>query len=382
MRVIVNGKMRHRINVVSIIGMVLLLLTLTDIVQSEQQVMPEIIFDKEEYTPFDEVLANVIWVTANRDPNRVETIDVVISSQWENNSETFIETGANTGIFEGKFKLTPNRAMFGGDLLAGRDTTVAIEFQSVKKAVFVSYHVGQVMFDKDQYKTNQKVVVRVIDPDANRYADIMDSLNVRVWSSADKSGLLLALKETGDRTGIFEGVISLTNGMYSDGTSLRVAGGDTLTAKYIDDTLPAPATLATDRTTTVETEELFGSAFIGSVLPPLGRVSISPPELLDQTGELVTDVRKGSSLQIQSIISNPQIKHQPFSYIVQIKDAKGVTIQLSWAIGELPPSESLSTALSWIPDKSGAYSVEIFVWASVDYADPLSTIRKSTVLVR
>jgi hypothetical protein len=246
------------------------------------------------------------------------------------------------------------------------------------------------MFDKDAFRMNERGVVRVIDPDANTLPDTIDTLQVRFWSTTDRGGLLVTLRETGDRTGIFEEIVTFTPDEESSGTRLRVAEGDTITAKYTDRTLPAPAALEAPRpgspaqsgVFTVEVEELFASALIGAIVPPLERAVASEPTLVDQTGARLTDVSVGSQVLIQSTITNSQTKKQPFAYIVQIKDRNGVTVSLSWVTGELPAKESLAAAQSWIPDVAGEYTIEVFVWESVDTPTALSPVRTTTVTVR
>jgi hypothetical protein len=351
------------------------------------EILPEIIFDKEEYTPFDEFIVSIISPDSNQDPDRIETIRPIVSTSTASlGRQSFPETGPNTGIFEEDFDLSPNPAQFPGDIQGIREDGLTVEFRIdedtvATKSVFINYHVGQVMFDKDAFRISERGVLRVIDPDSNRNPDTIDTTDVRFWSTTDRGGLLVTLRETGDRTGIFEEIITFTPDEESTGTRLRVTEGDTITGKYTDNTLPAPAALDAQQTFTVEVEELFASALIGARVPPLERAVASEPELVDQTGQILTDITEGSQVLIQSEIVNSQTKKQPFAYIVQIKDDNGVTISLSWVTGELPAKESLKAAQSWIPDASGDYTVEIFVWESVDNPVALSPVRTTTISV-
>jgi hypothetical protein len=350
-------------------------------------ILPEIVFDKEEYTPFDEVIVSIISPDSNNDPDRIETITPLISSSSESiGRDNFAETGPNTGIFEEDFDLSPDKDRFPGDLRAVREDGITVEFRIdsdtvATKSVFVNYHVGQVMFDKDAFRLDDRGVLRVIDPDANRNPDTIDTLSVRFWSTTDRGGLLVVLRETGDRTGIFEEIVTYTPDEESSGTRLRVTEGDTITAKYTDNTLPAPAALDADEVFTVEIEELFASALIGALVSPLERAVASEPDLVDQTGATLTDIGVGSQALIQSTITNSQTKKQSFAYIVQIKDGNGVTVSLSWVTGELPAKDTLSAAQSWIPDDAGNYTIEVFVWESIDRPAALSPVRTLTALV-
>ena len=350
-------------------------------------ILPEIVFDKEEYTPFDEIIVSIISPDSNNDPDRIESISPLISSSSDSlGRDTFSETGPNTGIFEEDFDLTPDKSRFPGDLRAIREDGITVEFRIdsdtvATKSVFVNYHVGQVMFDKDAFRMDDRGVLRVIDPDANRNPDTIDTTTVRFWSTTDRGGLLVTLRETGDRTGIFEEIVTYTPDEESSGTRLRVTEGDTITAKYTDNTLPAPAALDVDEVFTVEIEELFASALIGALVSPLERAVASELDLVDQTGATLTDIGVGSQALIQSTITNSQTKKQSFAYIVQIKDDNGVTVSLSWVTGELPAKDTLTAAQSWIPDVGGNYTIEVFVWESIDRPTALSPVRTLTALV-
>jgi len=186
--------------------------------------------------------------------------------------------------------------------------------------------------------------------------------------------LLVTLRETGDRTGVFEEFITFTTDEESSGTRLRVLNGDTMTAKYTDRTLPAPAALDNDGVFTVEVEELFASSLIGSTGPPLERAILSEPILVNQDGLQIEQIEVGQQVLIQSEVRNDQNKRQEFAYIVQVKDSDGVTISMSWTSGQLFAKDSIITAQSWIAENVGEYEIEVFVWESVDNPAPLSPV--------
>lgn len=71
-------------------------------------------------------------------------------------------------------------------------------------------------------------------------------------------------------------------------------------------------------------------------------------------------------------LSNGQDRSQNFAYIVQIRDENELVISLSWLTGNLTPRQTFSPALSWTPAVSGTYTIEIFVWDSINNPDALS----------
>jgi len=95
-----------------------------------------------------------------------------------------------------------------------------------------------------------------------------------------------------------------------------------------------------------------------------------------QNAQLVSqdegNVTVDKQVMIMADLSNGQDRDQKFAYIVQIQDENGVVISLSWITGSLTPGQSFSPALSWTPISAGTYTIQIFVWESVNNPDALS----------
>ncbi len=87
-------------------------------------------------------------------------------------------------------------------------------------------------------------------------------------------------------------------------------------------------------------------------------------------------------IMIMADISNNQDVQQNFAYITQVKNDKDVVISLSWLTGSLSPRQSFSPAQSWIPNESGNYHIQVFVWESIDNPEALSPPLSMTVYVR
>ncbi len=87
-------------------------------------------------------------------------------------------------------------------------------------------------------------------------------------------------------------------------------------------------------------------------------------------------------IMIMADISNNQDVQQNFAYITQVKNNKDVVISLSWLTGSLSPRQSFSPAQSWIPNESGNYHIQIFVWESITNPEALSPPLSMIVKVR
>ena len=95
-----------------------------------------------------------------------------------------------------------------------------------------------------------------------------------------------------------------------------------------------------------------------------------------QDAKLVSDddntIQVDNQVMIVADLSNGQDRNQKFAYIVQIHNENDIVVSLSWLTGNLSPYQTFSPAQSWTPTQAGTYTVQIFVWESVDSPTPLS----------
>ena len=97
-------------------------------------------------------------------------------------------------------------------------------------------------------------------------------------------------------------------------------------------------------------------------LTELQRVTISDPKVVVFGVPVGNNVNVGQQIQISAGITNNQEKSQKFVYLVQIKDKTNFVVSLGWSIGELNPHQKWNTVVFWVPQNSGEYTAEIFVW--------------------
>ena len=104
----------------------------------------------------------------------------------------------------------------------------------------------------------------------------------------------------------------------------------------------------------------------------LQRVTINDPRLENAFGiSIVDNVNVNHQIQVSVDVTNIQEKSQNFVYIVQIKNKTGFVVSLGWISGQLTPDQKLSPSLSWIPNESGKYTAEIFIWEGLINHTPL-----------
>ena len=100
------------------------------------------------------------------------------------------------------------------------------------------------------------------------------------------------------------------------------------------------------------------------------KIMASNLRVTDSSGDVLLDtIPVDTQVQITTNLSNTQSTNQPFAYLVQVQDADGVTVAISWISGSLPDSHSFISSASWTPAKTGMHTVTAFVWKSVD--DPM-----------
>ena len=367
--------------------------------------------DQKVYTWTDKVYITIVAPDHNFDSDLVDEIGEtpsdpirVSTRSAELNQYRLVETGTDTGIFAGEVILTGFSHDADGDTTTGNNgydivntpasgtgptdgklptgdddgITVSFEFsedETVVTTALVRWSIGEVQWLETSYPAQGTGIVRVIDPDMNLDPESVDNFGIDVYSDSDSGGIDLTVTETNEATGVFEGTVFFTTTDESSGHRLRVAEGDTITAEYTDGTLPNPYSTNDDI-------DVTAAAIIGTIVPPLERAPVSNARVVDSFGNTLSSVSVDQQVQITADVINGQDRTQSFAYLVQIQDANGVTVSLSWIEGSLNPGQSLSPAQSWTPDMPGSYTATVFVWESVDNPTALSPPGTVTVNVR
>ena len=239
-----------------------------------------ITLDKTNYTWTDKVYITIDAPEHNFDSNKIEEIGTseqypvkVATRHFDLDNYKLVETGTDTGIFAGEVILTgfahdadgsATTGVNGNDvedihpsgdgpvdgLLPSYDEdgiTVSFEHAEDQTAIgsaYIKWNMGQVQWLEDNYPSTGTGVVRVIDPDMNLNPNELDQFKIDVWSDSDAAGIDLTVTETNISTGIFEGTVFFGTNWESLGHKLRITEGDSITAKYEDNTLPDSHTVS------------------------------------------------------------------------------------------------------------------------------------------
>lgn len=94
--------------------------------------------------------------------------------------------------------------------------------------------------------------------------------------------------------------------------------------------------------------------------------SISEPRVVSLLGKPVSSIAVEQPVLIQTTLTNNLDEEQLFTYIVQVKDEDEFTAMLTWIKGNINAKRTFNPGISWTPESEGDYTIEIFVWKSID----------------
>jgi len=350
--------------------------------------------DKPVYSWTDKIIISINAPSWNSNPNQIDSIGESEShpikiSSGENSLKPYrlTETNSNSGIFSGEIILTgflhdvdgdgsfdTNPKTFGngptnGFLESDVNDFISISFEFADgiilvESIPVNWNHGTIKFSKDTFLSNDLIEVRIIDPDLNLNPEMIDTVNIEVFSSSDAGGLSITAIETSERSGNFISTFSLSENI-SSGNRLYAIPGDTIIAKYDDHTLPKPFSKS-------DSQYVETVANVDYSTSSINRIEISSIFLSDGFGNPIISLSPNTQMQIVGTIENQINYDQEFIYFLQIKNSDGVIVSLSWIQGKLSPNQILEVSQSWIPTNSENYILETYVWNSLNGSSPLS----------
>lgn len=352
--------------------------------------------DQKVYSWTDKVYFTIVAPDLVHDPTKIEEIGdspssivTISTSKGTLMNYKLIETDKDTGIFIGEITLTvfpghdvfgngknsdvtgeisgtgPNDGKIGCSNNDGIVITLVTPTKTVSGSALIRWNIGEIQWLESSYPASGEGTIRVVDPDMNLNSEKIDEFEIKVWSDTDPVGIKLKVEETGKNTGIFKGTVKFTTEEQSSTPKLRVSEGDTITAEYVDRTLPDPYSKENEL-------NISSTSVIGTLSPPLERIVAKNPRLLDSFGNSIEKILMDQDVQISADLINEQEIDQKFAYLVQITDLEGNQVSLASISGTLSSGQSLSPSLSWKPSSPGKFVATIFVWESVDNPTALS----------
>ena len=361
-----------------------------------------IFFNKPIYSWTEKVEITIIAPSWNTGINLIDSIGGdpnysvnVYTNNHQLKQYKLYETDPSSGIFTGEIILTgflhdvngngkhdtnprtlgagPN----GGYLQNEEDSGITVSFEFADGVVLsesakIEWNVGDLRIVD---VTEESAKLKLFERDMNLNPESIDTVNIEVFSENDIAGINLEIAETTEDSGIFEGIISITKDDQSSGNRLYALPDSQITAKYTDRTLPKPYNVNDDL-------DILAQKIVISNIPTTERLSMNELKILSQNGELIERLDIGKTGMLFSKVKNTIDFSQEFAYIVQIKDEDNNVISLSWVTGETMPSQELGMSVSWMPQEPGKYSIERFVWNSIQGAIPLTETVSTEILIQ
>ncbi len=106
--------------------------------------------------------------------------------------------------------------------------------------------------------------------------------------------------------------------------------------------------------------------------PPPERVPATAFHIVDSAGNSADVINVGKQITLSADLANAQDKEQFVIYVVEIYDYKDVKVHSGTIEGTLAPQMSFSPAVSWIPEKTGYYSVKFKILEDLQTQSALS----------
>jgi hypothetical protein len=188
----------------------------------------------------------------------------------DSDSEGFIETGVDTGVFYGRLKLSASDHDMNNDgvvdtklggtscknspfdeyakIETGRDGAVTVNWEynpeddkTVSKTFTYGWSIAKMSFLEDEYPLDKynKVQFKLKEKDLGDMPKNKIDLNYRVWSDSDLAGILVEATQDGNWKQKKPYFFYIQDHEESNGDNLYAQEGDTLYVEYVDTTLPA-----------------------------------------------------------------------------------------------------------------------------------------------
>jgi hypothetical protein len=288
---------------------------------------------------------------------------------------------------------------------AGTSTTVTSQHN-------LPTHTGIVTLDSPNYRIGSVVTITVNDPDlvtdANTivtYPSINDpnspaddtiggssgNILLEVWikgfrfqhctiNGVTYGGLAatgFTLTETGPGTGIFQGLFKMPSKICSeDGTSLISPVGGSVQAWYHDfrDQYGRSTIISSTVTVPVNTQPAtVTNPYVPTVTNQNVPMVSQSTQISDESGRpIFQSPHVGQMINFKSMISSKYLQNHQISYIVQIKDSSNKVVFLQWSEDNLASLSTTTEEIQWTTKSSGVYTVEVYLWDSMDSLVPLT----------
>jgi len=118
-----------------------------------------------------------------------------------------------------------------------------------------------------------------------------------------------------------------------------------------------------------------------SALAMTSDIKITPPSMVNSSGQTLSAFHVDQQIGVESTLTNNGNSDQKFTYLVQVMDSTGKTDFLEGTSASMLPNQSYTVSQVWIPNHTGQYTIEVFVWNSLSSAVPLTDVLHTKITV-
>ena len=348
--------------------------------------------DQKVYSWTDKIQIALVAPELNKNPNEVETVGnqpdstiVIETGKGQLINYELIETGEDTGIFTGEVTLsgfenkelefknkpvgiTNGKGPIDGKIACLNQDAIVITLSTPSKTISASalirWNIGEIQWLSAVYPVSGEGTIRVVDPDMSFQPNKKNNFKIKVWSDTNPSGINVLVEETREGSGIFIGKVLFTQS--NEDEKLKVSEGDTITAEYIDKTLPEPYSRK-------EELKITATTMIGTLMPPLEKMICYTPRFFDKYDNELATGSAGGEIRIISSVFNESENEQKFTFLLQMSDIKGKQVFTEHISDVLKDKQGKQIEIKWTPERGGIYKGTIFLWESINIPSSLSS---------
>ena len=377
-----------------------------------EQTSGSIELDRESYGSTSFVYISVNDQDANLNPTERDefTVDpgsdpnsdlLELNGGTFDDAVVFEETGDNTGVFEGRYRLGVSIDADADALVltlnekANYSANLDAQENDSNETDSVSFTIGDndgsvgvgdgeqqlttfdptIATDKESYADDETVHLTIADPDANVNSSVVDSIEAIV--SSVSSEIELSLQETSTNSGTFEASFILSS--ETNATEGTLFAGNNVTITYTDDR-PADYSESIDAGENPQKDfELVIDVNIS------GKTGIETTDVARPIAKNIAGnsgpFSAGISLALSTTVTNNNNDQEVFVALIEVRDSNDVTVFLSWQSGNLESRGTTDISVAWLPDNAGLYQVRTFVLSSLGNGEVLSPVATSDFTV-
>lgn len=238
---------------------------------------------------------------------------------------------------------------------------------------------GKAYLDRAVYGPGHIVYVTIVDPNFNRSRDVIESIDLTRIVDGKPILEIIVTQPTQGRLFLNAVDGSLRDADGRPVTQAVESGSNTSRFEFM---FKLPDDLESNSSVSAIYNDPFKlTPTTRTDIPVDEKVRISEVRMTDRVGATITDAAVEREIIFRATIQSSMNVAQQYAFVLNVRDADGYTVALSWISGGLEAKGAASASIAWTPDASGEYTVEMFLWDKMTNPTPLMMEVKKKVLM-